>query len=126
MLNGLDDDEPLNNDSSNEEEDDCDDNPELLMQLETLQEDFQEEYLMGSYEAKSAAVDKLKASFRGNKDLSKEDQKTQIKNLEKSCDKLRREGAKTIKAKVSEVTLDDDITLTQKLEKLKEGSEMAT
>jgi hypothetical protein len=31
---------------------------------------------MGAFEAKTAAVDKLKASFRGNKDVSKDDQKT--------------------------------------------------
>lgn len=78
---------------------------------------------MGAFEAKTAAVDKLKASFRGNKDVSKDDQKTQIKDLEKAMDKRRREGAKKLKAKVSEVAGDDDLKLTQKLEQLKEGSE---
>ena len=39
VLNGLDDDEPINN-LSDEDEDDCDDNPELLMQLESMQEAF--------------------------------------------------------------------------------------
>lgn len=30
---------------------------------------------MGAYEAKSNAVEKLKVSFRGNKEVSKEEQK---------------------------------------------------
>ena len=63
MLGALDD-EPLNNDSDQEEDDDCDDNTELIQQLE---------YLMGAYQAKAEAVDKLKASFRGSKDVSKDD-----------------------------------------------------
>jgi len=72
MLGALDD-EPLNNDSDQEEDDDCDDNTELIQQLEALSENFQEEYLMGAYQAKAEAVDKLKASFRGSKDVSKDD-----------------------------------------------------
>lgn len=122
MLGALDD-EPLNNDSDQEEDNDCDDNTELIQQLEALSENFQEEYLMGAYQAKAEAVDKLKASFRGSKDVSKDDQKTQIKDLEKAMDKRRRDGAKKLKAKVSEVAGDDDLKLTQKLDQLKEGSE---
>lgn len=79
---------------------------------------------MGAFETKTAVVDKLKASFRGNKDVSKDDQKTQIKDLEKAMDKRRRDGAKKLKAKVSEVAADDDLKLTQKLEQLKEGSQI--
>ena len=111
MLGALDD-EPLNNDSDQEIDDDCDDNTELIQQLEALSENFQEEYLMCAYQAKAEAVDKLKASFRGSKDVSKDDYKTQIKDLEKAMDKRRRDGAKKLKAKVSEVAGDDDLKLT--------------
>jgi len=78
---------------------------------------------MGSYEAKSNAVEELKKSFKGDKTRSKEEQKAQVKELEKAWDKRRKEGLKQVKAKVAEVSNSDSLSLTQKLEQLKEGGE---
>jgi hypothetical protein len=78
---------------------------------------------MGSYEAKSNAVEEFKKSFKGDKTRSKEEQKAQVKELEKAWDKRRKEGLKQVKAKVAEVSNSDSLSLTQKLEQLKEGGE---
>jgi|LauGreDrversion4_2_1035121.scaffolds.fasta_scaffold250351_2 hypothetical protein len=59
-----------------DEELDGDDDPELLAELERRQESVVEEFLEIAYAAKHERVEQLKASFRGNKELSKTDQQT--------------------------------------------------
>jgi len=54
----------------------------------------------------------LKTSFRGNKDLSKADQQTQVKELQTKMDTIRKQGVKMIKAKLSEMFDDEEMTLT--------------
>ena len=53
--------------------DDGDDNPELLAQMEARQEEIIEEYLEMAYSTKHDKLENLKNSFRGNKELSKEE-----------------------------------------------------
>ena len=55
------------------DEEDGDDNPELLAQMEARQEEIIEEYLEMAYSTKHDKLENLKNSFRGNKELSKEE-----------------------------------------------------
>ena len=55
------------------DEEDGDDNPELLAQMEARQESIIEEFLEMAYSAKHEQVEVLKASFRGNKEIGKDE-----------------------------------------------------
>jgi hypothetical protein len=55
------------------DEEDGDDNPELLAQMEARQESIIEEFLEMAYSAKHEQVEALKTSFRGNKEIGKEE-----------------------------------------------------
>ncbi len=73
ILNGLNDDEVIDNEQMPSDEEDGDDNPELLQQMEQRQEEIIEEFLEIAYNAKHESLEQLKATFRGNKDVSKDD-----------------------------------------------------
>lgn len=92
ILNNLDDDELLDNMS--EEEEDDEETPELIAEVESREEAIIEEFLEHAYSAKHEQVEALKASFRGNKDISKDDQKVQLKELQTKMDNLRKQGIK--------------------------------
>lgn len=55
------------------DEEDGDDNPELLAQMEARQESIIEEFLEMAYSAKHEQVEALKATFRGNKEIGKDE-----------------------------------------------------
>jgi len=55
------------------DEEDGDDNPELLAQMEARQESIIEEFLEMAYSAKHEQVEALKASFRGNNEIGKDE-----------------------------------------------------
>ena len=101
MLNGLCDDEVLDNEDNPSDEEDGDDNPELLAQMEALQESLIEEFLEMAYSAKHERVEALKQSFRGNKDVSKDEQKVQLKELQGKMDTMRKQGVKQIKSNLA-------------------------
>lgn len=90
LLNGLCDDEVLDNEQMPSDEEDGDDNPELLAQMEARQEEILEEFLEMAYTAKHERVEALKTSFRGNKDLSKDEQKAQLKQMQEKMDTMRK------------------------------------
>lgn len=90
ILNNLDDDELLDNLSDDPEEDDDEETPELIAEVESREETLIEEFLEQAYSAKHEQVEALKASFRGNKDISKDDQKAKLKDLQTKMDSLRK------------------------------------
>jgi hypothetical protein len=92
ILNNLDDDELLDNMSEDEEDDE--ETPELIAEVESREETIIEEFLEQAYSAKHEQVEALKASFRGNKDISKDDQKVRLKELQAKMDSLRKQGIK--------------------------------
>jgi hypothetical protein len=55
------------------DEEDGDDNPEMLAAMEARQEAIIEEFLEMAYTVKHEKVEALKLTFRGNKDISKDD-----------------------------------------------------
>ena len=75
MLRGLDEDGLLEEDHSagSEDEEDADDDPELLADLERRQEEIVEQFMEIAFAHKHEVVEELKASFKGNKDVSKEE-----------------------------------------------------
>jgi hypothetical protein len=54
--------------------------------MEQRQEEIIEEFLEIAYSAKHESLEQLKASFRGNKDVSKDDQKVLVKDLQTKMD----------------------------------------
>ena len=121
MLNDLCDDDVLDNEQMPSDEEDGDDNPELLSQMETRQEAIIEEFLEMAYSTKHERVEQLKASYRGNKDISKDDQKTQLKDLQDKMDTMRKQGVKLIKAKLATLMANEELTLSQKVAQLTDG-----
>ena len=82
MLDGLNAEDVLDNaEAPSDEEMDSDENPELLAKLEQKKEQMVEDFLEIAYGAKHELVEQLKASFRGNKDISKTEQQQKIKDL---------------------------------------------
>ena len=65
-----------------------------------------------AYTAKHETVEALKASFRGNKDVSKEEQKVQLKEIQAKMDTMRKSGVKLIKAKLSTLMLNEEMSLS--------------
>ena len=54
-----------------------------------------------AYSAKHEQVEALKSSFRGNKDVSKDEQKVQLKELQAKMDTMRKQGVKQIKSNLA-------------------------
>lgn len=76
-----------------------------------------------AYTAKHDLAEQLKASFRGNKDVSKDDQKVRLKELQDKMDTMRKQGVKLIKTKLATLMQNEESTLQQKVDKLQEGGE---
>ena len=78
-----------------------------------------------AYSAKHEQVEALKASFRGNKEIGKDEQKVKLKELQDKMDTMRKQGVKKIKAKLSTLMENEDMSLSQKVAALVETGQLS-
>ena len=97
MLRAMDMDDMFDGDGcSASEDEEGDEDPEMLADLERRQEEIVEQFMEIAFAYKHEVVEALKQSFKG-KGVEKDDQKEQIKALQKRMDEKRKQGVKVVK-----------------------------
>lgn len=104
--------------SDEEDSADADEDPELLAELEARQEVIIESFIDIAFEVKADMLEDLKSSYKGNKEITREEQKENVTRLGKFMDDKRKSGVKMVKARLSAVVDDENFTLAAKVEKL--------
>ena len=91
MLRNLDDGEDLNNEDGmpSDEEDDNEDDPELLADLDTKQEDLIEEFMGRTFDLKTERVEELRTQCKAD-GLTRDEIKVKVSETEKQVVSLRR------------------------------------
>lgn len=88
----------LNNEDmpSDGEDDDAEDDPEMLAELDTKQEDLIEEFMGRTFDIKTEKVEEMRSKSKAD-GLAKDDIKVKVAEVEKKVVTLRRQGVKALK-----------------------------
>ena len=100
---------------SDGEDDDAEDDPELLAELDTKQEDLIEEFMGRTFDLKTEKVEEVRQQCKVD-GLSKEETKAKVAEQEKNVVTLRRQGTKALKQIFAEVVENEEMTLQQKVQ----------
>ena len=102
-----------NNDMPSDEED-CEENPELLADLERKQEEYIEEFMERTFDVKAEYLDQVKAQCK-TLGIKGADLKAKTQEAEKKIKEIRRTGTKELKQMFTEIIEDDERTLPMKV-----------
>ena len=88
----------LNNEDmpSDGEDDDAEDDPEMLAELDTKQEDLIEEFMGRTFDIKTEKVEEMRSKCKAD-GLAKDEIKVKVAEVEKKVVTLRRQGVKALK-----------------------------
>eukprot|EP00350_Pseudokeronopsis_sp_OXSARD2_P002471 CAMPEP_0170562158 /NCGR_PEP_ID=MMETSP0211-20121228/59094_1 /TAXON_ID=311385 /ORGANISM="Pseudokeronopsis sp., Strain OXSARD2" /LENGTH=93 /DNA_ID=CAMNT_0010878677 /DNA_START=781 /DNA_END=1062 /DNA_ORIENTATION=+ len=88
-----------------------------MEELEKRKEEIMEEFLDMVFQKRFDKVEEIKANCKAEK-LGKEIEKQQIANVHSIMEKKKKAGMKEIKKKLSEILMNDSISLIQRLNRL--------
>lgn len=81
---------------SDGEDDDAEDDPEMLAELDTKQEDLIEEFMGRTFDIKTEKVEEMRSKCKAD-GLAKDEIKVKVAEVEKKVVTLRRQGVKALK-----------------------------
>ena len=88
-----------------------------MAELEKRKEEILEEFLEIAYQRKHEIIEELKQECKKNK-LAKDVEKKTISTMQASLDSKRKQGIKDVKQKLSLITENDQISLSEKITRL--------
>jgi len=81
---------------SDGEDDDAEDDPEMLAELDTKQEDLIEEFMGRTFDIKTEKVEEMRSKCKAD-GLAKDEIKVKVAEVEKKVVTHRRQGVKALK-----------------------------
>ena len=120
-------DSEINNDDmpSGDEDDEAEDDPEMLADLDSKQEELIEEFMGRTFDLKTEKVEETRAQCKAD-GVARDETKAKVSEVEKRVVTLRRQGVKALKQMFGEIVANEEQTLQQKVAYFSEEANLAT